>query len=71
MEKMRVIAARAMNASLEAYNITRDAVNQQKNIRYTRVVFNNFRLLSSADHLERTSPPTLSLFKTMDDFRPN
>jgi len=34
MEKMRVIAEKAMNISLEAYNITRDAVNQQKNIRY-------------------------------------
>lgn len=42
IEKMRVTAEKAMHVSLEAYNITRDAVNQQKNIRYNDVVFNNF-----------------------------
>jgi len=42
MEKMRVTAEKAMHVSLEAYNITRDAVNQQKNIRYNNVVFNRF-----------------------------
>jgi len=42
MEKMRVTAEKARHVSLEAYNITRDAVNQQKNIRYNNVVFNHF-----------------------------
>lgn len=32
---MKDTAEKAVNESAEAYNITRDAVNQQKNIRYT------------------------------------
>jgi len=51
MEKMRVVAAKAMNISLEAYNITRDAVNQQKNIRFASLVFNHFY---SVGHLHYT-----------------
>lgn len=34
MKQMKQIAERAVNESAEAYNITKDAVNQQKNIRY-------------------------------------
>lgn len=34
MKQMKQITERAVNESAEAYNITKDAVNQQKNIRY-------------------------------------
>jgi len=42
IEKMKVTAAQAVKISTEAYNITRDAVNQQKNIRYNKVIFNYY-----------------------------
>jgi len=47
MERMKVIAVKAVNISSEAYNITRDAVNQQKNIRYNKFVLIRFLYASS------------------------
>lgn len=34
---MRATAEKAINVSAEAFEITKDAVNQQKNIRYSEI----------------------------------
>lgn len=36
IEKLRATAEKAINVSSAAFDITKDAVNQQKNIRYAR-----------------------------------
>lgn len=37
IERMRATAEKAINVSAEAFEITKDAVNQQKNIRYNEI----------------------------------